>query len=165
MRTHRLVILFLVVVGCKATSTSSTSEVYREDLSVHRSKMPVSTKQNEQPKTNVDQAYTPLTGHIQLELDSISKISYAQNKAGRYVDGYVIQVYSGTSRESANEAQAKMQELFPELSSKVSYRQPNFRVKGGKFLDRLEANRVYNQVKEEFSRALLVPERLLISYE
>ena len=61
--------------------------------------------------------------------------------------------------------QAKLMELFVDLDAKVSYRQPNFRVKGGKFISRLEANRVYNEVKKDFPRALLIPERLLISYE
>ena len=81
------------------------------------------------------------------------------------MDGYVIQVYSGTNRKEADSAQVKMNTLFPELEAKQNYRQPNFRVRGGKFIDRLEANRIYNEVKKEFSRALLIPERLIISYE
>ena len=165
MRIDRLVIL-LLLAACKATvPTSSTS--YKEDLSIHR---PVSTVAEESspstssPSTNQEE-YTPLTGHIGAELDSIAKIAYEQNKKGRYVDGYVIQVYSGSSREDANEAQFQMAETFPELDPKVTYRQPSFRVKGGKFIDRLEANRVYNQVKKKFPKALLIPDRLLISYD
>jgi hypothetical protein len=109
--------------------------------------------------------YSPLSGHIKNELDSISKIAYVQNKAGAYVDGYVLQVYSGSSREEANQARSKMYSAFPELEPKVSYHQPNFRVKAGRFTNRLKANRVHAQVKEIFPRALLIPERFLQKYE
>lgn len=165
MRTYRLIILFLLA-ACKATTPTSSIGGYSEDLSVHR---PQVETNNEIELTDQDspqtEEYVPLTGHIGKELDSIAKISYAQNKAGRNVDGYVIQVYSGTSRNDANEAQIKASELFPDLDAKITYRQPSFRVKGGQFIDRLEANRIYNEVKKEFPRALLIPERLVISYE
>ena len=165
MRINRLVIL-LMLVGCKATIQTSSIGGYSEDLSVHRPAVIASTKPDtvsvDEP---IDNTYIPLEGHIQTALDSISSISLQRNKEGRYVDGYVIQVYSGTSRSDANESQVKMNSLFPDLKSKITYRQPSFRVKGGKFIDRLEANRVYNEVKSEFPRALLIPERLLISYE
>lgn len=164
MRTNRLIIL-LFLAACKATTPSSSVGEYSEDLSVHRPKYEPVVEVDSSQYQNQSEEFVPLTGHIKTELDSISKISYQQNKAGRYVDGYVIQVYSGTSRQDANDAQFKMSELFPDLDAKITYRQPSFRVKGGKFIDRLEANRIYNDVKNEFPRALLIPERLLISYE
>lgn len=165
MRTYRVIILVLIA-SCKATTPTSSISGYSEDLSVHRPQVDSGSEINETTEDlQKTEEYVPLTGHIKEELDSIAKISYQQNKAGRNVDGYVIQVYSGTSRDDANEAQIKAAELFPELIPKITYRQPSFRVKGGKFIDRLEANRVYNEVKKEFPRALLIPERLVISYE
>jgi len=165
MRTYRLTIL-LFFAACKATTPTSTS-IYSEDLSIHR---PVMIDVEDEGSTEVAQEvttepYRPLAGHIKMELDSIGRVAYQQNKAGRYVDGYVIQVYSGNSRQEANDARYKMQERFPELAPKVSYHQPNFRVKAGKFTNRLKANRVHQQVKEAFPRALLIPERFLLKYE
>ena len=165
MRTYRLAIFFLFA-ACKATTPTSSVGGYTEDLSVHRPQSSATSQsETKEEATSRKEAYVPLTGHIKDELDSIAKIAYEQNKAGRKVDGYVIQVYSGTSRNDANEAQIKAAELFPDLEAKITYRQPSFRVKGGKFIDRLEANRIYNEVKKEFPRALLIPERLVISYE
>ncbi len=165
MRPYRLA-TFVLLVACKATTPSSSEGGYTEDLSVHRPQtVDVPSPDTMEQLTSKEEAYVPLSGHIKDELDSIAKIAYQQNKAGRRVDGYVIQVYSGTSRDEANEAQVKVAELFPDLEAKITYRQPSFRVKGGKFIDRLEANRVYNEVKKEFPRALLIPERLVISYE
>ena len=163
MRAYRLIIL-LGLAACKATAPSSSSGEYSEDLSVHRPQLETVAIKDAAVETQASE-YIPLSGHIKSELDSISKVSYLQNKTGRYVDGYIIQVYSGTSRQEANDLQTKMAELFPDLNAKVSYRQPSFRVKGGKFINRLEANRVYDEVKSEFPRALLIPERFLISYE
>ncbi len=163
MRINRLAILILLI-GCKAATPTSTSK-YSEDLSIHRPVM-MAEEETETPKDSIQQErYTPLTGHIRSELDSISRIAYAENKAGKYVDGYVILVYSGDSREEANQARSKMYEFFSELEPKVSYHQPYFRVKAGKFTDRLKANRIHQQVVKEFPRALLIPERFLQKYE
>ncbi|MEO9482314.1 MAG: SPOR domain-containing protein [Ekhidna sp.] len=166
MRAYRLIIL-LLLAACKATTPSSSTSSYSEDLGVHRPEMSSSDKEAEDSNAQEVQTepYTPLTGHIRQELDSISKVAFEANKEGRYVDGFVIQVYSGNSREAANLARSKMYEFFADLEPKVSYRQPNFRVKAGKFTDRLKANRVHQQVKEEFPRALLLPERFLVKYE
>jgi len=164
MRINRLVIL-ITLVGCKVATPTATS-TYTEDLSVHR---PVYSPSTDAADTSAIASetvnYVPLEGHIKAELDSIAKIAYEQNKAGRYVDGFVIQVYSGTSRDEANTARLKMDKLFPELSPKMSYHQPSFRVKGGRFTDRLEAHRIYNTVRADFPRALLIPERYLLTYE
>lgn len=167
MRTYRLIIIPILLIGCKA-ATPSSSGVYSEDLKIHRPVSVIELEEREAEKNDeevVQEEYKPLEGHIKAELDSIAKISYQQNKEGRYVDGFVIQVYSGNSRDEANNAWNKMYELFPDLDPKVSYRQPSFRVKAGKFINRLEAHRIYNDVKGEFPRALLLPERFLLSYE
>ncbi|WP_349563710.1 SPOR domain-containing protein [Ekhidna sp. MALMAid0563] len=164
MRTYRLIILCFLA-ACKATTPTSTS-VYSEDLSIHRPvMMELESDSIETTQEVITEPYAPLTGHIKAELDSIAKVAYEQNKDGQYVDGFVIQVYSGNSRQDANDARYKMNEYFPELSSKVSYHQPNFRVKAGKFTNRLRAHRVYADVKEEFPRALLIPERFFLRYE
>lgn len=164
MRTYRLIILCFLA-ACKAATPTSTS-VYSEDLSIHRPVMmelePDSAKAAQEIIT---EPYIPLSGHIKTELDSIAKVAYEQNKDGQYVDGFVIQVYSGNSRQDANDTRNRMYEYFPDLNPKVSYHQPNFRVKAGRFTNRLRAHRVYAEVKEEFPRALLLPERFLLKYE
>ena len=164
MRTYRLIIL-LFLGACKASTSTGPVGEYSEDLAIHR---PIiqSTQQDSLPDAVAKKEdYRALEGHIKNELDSISKIALQQNKEGRFVEGHVIQVYSGNSREKANNARYRMSELFPDLNPRVSYHQPNFRVKAGKFINRLEAHRVYQQVKEDFPQALLIPERFLLKYE
>ncbi len=163
MRINRLIIV-LFLAACKAT-TPTSSVKYSEDLSVHRPEIPESASSGDSKQEVIEESYKPLSGHIAQELDSIARVAYEQNKAGKYIDGYVIQIYSGNDRDDANAARSKMYEFFPELDPKISYRQPNFRVKAGKFTDRLRANRIHQQVKEEFPRAILLPERFLEKYE
>jgi hypothetical protein len=165
MRTHRLIIL-TILIGCKvAAPNSSSTDIYSEDLSALRPTSSEQIVESDSVEKFQTEQYVALTGHIKNELDSIAKINYQINKKGKFVDGFVIQVYSGNSREEANTVRNQMYQNFSELRPKVSYHQPTFRVKAGQFTDRLEANRVYEAVKKEFPGALLTPERFSEVYE
>ncbi len=155
-------IVIALLVACKAAPPATTLPNYEEDLSVHRPKMDSVIVENTSPQT---EEFKPLVGHIKAELDSIVRVSVAQNKEEKLVEGFVIQVYNGNSRDRANEVWRQMDENFTDLSPKISYHQPNFRVKAGRFTDRLKAQRIFQKVKEEFPKALLVPERLSMNYE
>lgn len=165
MRIDRLILVLLIVTSCKVSNTSMSTVKYKEDLSVHRAPVFSQVKDSVSAQEVRRETYVPLTGHIGTELDQISEIAANQNKEGRYVEGFVIQVYSGSDRDQANQLWAQMNESFPELVAKITYRQPNFRVKAGRFIDRLEANRIHQQVKDSFPQALLLPERFLLKYE
>ena len=155
-------IILLLLVACKAAPPPATLPTYEEDLSVHRPQLDSSAVESVEVKT---EEFVPLTGHIKAELDSILRVSVTQNKEEKLIDGFVIQVYNGNSRDRANQVWNQMDRNFPDLSPKISYHQPNFRVKAGRFTDKLKAHRAFQQVKEEFPKALLVPERLSMSYE
>ena len=161
MRHSGIIVLFLHL-GCKVTVPISTAPAYQEDLSVHRPKMDSTTVVSTELKT---EEFIPLTNHIKAELDSIIKISIAQNKEEKLIDGFIIQVYTGNSRDKANQTWSQIDRNFPDLNPKVSYHQPNFRVKAGRFTNRLKAHRVFKEVKAKFPRALLVPERFTMTYE
>jgi hypothetical protein len=136
--------------------------MYKEDLSIHQPKLDITVIAASDPNS---EEFVPLSGHIKAELDSIIRISVAQNKEEKIIDGYVIRVYTGNSRDRANQIWTEVDSSFPELAPKISYHQPNFRVKAGRFTDRLEAYRVFQQVKEDFPRAQLVPERFTMNDE
>src|SRR5690606_34665609 len=98
------------------------------------------------------------TEQVDMILDSI----YAENIRRAFVDGYTIQVYSGIRREDALEVKKKMTQSLPELESDVQYRQPNFRVRTGKYLSRLEAQKDYLAVRRYFPNAIVIPDRIEI---
>lgn len=164
MRSDRLIILtsILLIWGCKTTQTSTTTaSVYEEDLSLLRPKLEA---KNEPLELRVEEAVIP-SGHLKSELDSISKIIVVENGKPRTERGYTIQVYSGSSREEATKALGKVRVFFPEIESSISYFQPDFKVKSGKFVNRLNAYETYEKVKQEFADALLIPENIKINYE
>lgn len=99
-----------------------------------------------------------MTEQVHSILDSI----YSENLSKGFVDGYTIQVYSGIKREDALEIKKKMTQSLPELESDVQYRQPNFRVRSGKYLTRLEAQKDYLAIKRVFPNAIVIPDRIEI---
>lgn len=165
MRIDRYIIVLMILAGCKATTVTQQPGSYYEDLSVHR--LDLSENVNMEIDTTDSQEELGLviqTGHIKTELDSINRIIIEQNRS-KYWDGFEIQVYNGNSRQLARETLARLKDLYPELDPYMSYYQPNYRVKAGKFFDRLKATRNYEQVKISFPRALLIPGKLQLDYE
>lgn len=159
------IVLLIFLVGCKVAPPTSTP-TYSEDLSVHRPQLESTSEQLEVTENDsLTEDFTPLTGGIKAELDSIVKISVAQNKERKLVDGFFIQVYNGNNREEASKIRNEVAESYPDLSPKVSYHQPNFRVKAGQFIDRLAAYRIYQEIKADFPKALLVPDRFVMKYD
>lgn len=162
MRLDRLIILSgLVVLGCKTTQTTQsigTVSSYSEDISIHRPKFDQIIAE-----VAVDTASYKPEGHIRAELDSINQLIIRENLKPRTEQGYTIQVYNGPSREKAMTALGEFRVKFPDIEANMTYFQPDFRVKAGKFLDRVVAYESYEKVKKEFITALLVPEKIKVN--
>jgi hypothetical protein len=97
---------------------------------------------------------------LKYEMDSVLKIIQDSRKSVTFLNGYTVLVYSGNNRDAANEAKKKVNELFETYKPEITYIQPNFKVNVGKFYDRLEANRVFIDLKTQFPSALVLPERI-----
>ena len=174
MRTSRLlilgIVLAVVVNGCKTSSTttkgSSSSETYREDLSVLRPDLKIIESNSDSiDATKVVSQGAPITGHLKYELDSVNQIIIAQNKVRKYVDGYTIQVYTGSDRDKAYAAKSKVLEINPDLEPTMHYIQPSYKVKVGQYVSKLEAHEIYESLRKEFPLALLIPERIPVDYD
>ncbi len=159
----------LVLSSCGpklATSTSTGTGKYSEDLSVWRPEIELKADSvrphaSAPERIRTDRYVEPryaVTEQVDMILDSI----YAENIRRAFVDGYTIQVYSGIRREDALEVKKKMTQSLPELESDVQYRQPNFRVRTGKYLSRLEAQKDYLAVRRYFPNAIVIPDRIEI---
>lgn len=166
---YNYLLLFVVIVtinACSPSTTTNTSsvEVYSEDLSIHRQKyeMPkddeevsteteVASKEYPEPKFDV-------TVQLNSVLDSIDQLKSDVN----YVDGYTVQVYSGTSSDEAKIARGKVYTILPESSPTLKYDEPNFKVRVGQFYSRLEAQKTYSRLKKKFSSTIIIPERIYI---
>ena len=173
---QRLIIIalvFTVAVACgrKVTTTGTTApgSKHSEDLSAWRPKetAPDTVKKvSEVPATNTkknqSKTVTPklaINGQLDMILDSISEY----NLANGYVDGFTIQVYSGIKRDEALNAKKELSISLPTFDAEVQYVQPNFRVRAGKYYDRLEAQKDYLAIKKYFPDAIVIPDRIPIN--
>jgi len=157
----------VALAGCASkitTSASTGAGKYSEDLSVWRpvavnkvDSTEASVPAEHQNKTNT---YVEARHAVTEQVDGILDSIYAENLRKGYIDGYTIQVFSGTKREDALNVKKRMAQSLPGLESDVQYRQPNFRVRTGKYLTRLEAQKDYLAVKRYFPNAFVIPDRI-----
>jgi hypothetical protein len=165
MRDHRVIIALIFLFGCKASTVVQQSTApYYEDLSVHR---PSETMTPDVPSINENVSIEEpviIEGHIREELDSINRIITSLNE-NKLWDGYVIQLYGGNSRQEANNVINEFSAQFPEFNTSMIYQQPRYRVKAGRFFDRMEAHKAFETVKKSFPKAILLPEKLPLKDE
>ncbi|MEO9965170.1 MAG: hypothetical protein ABJF11_05255 [Reichenbachiella sp.] len=148
-------------------ATNSSSSVYEEDLSVYRPEPTplVEVSQEETvkvPEATSEEEYVTPTNAIKSELDTVLYRIKKSKEHIKYVDGFSIQLYSGNSRDRANQVKVKSYEVLEDLRPKVSYEQPNYKVRVGEYFSRMEANSNFVLLRKHFSRAVLVPIKIKI---
>lgn len=94
----------------------------------------------------------------------LEKVSERNAESNTY-QGFTVQVYTGSSREKANESKNMVYNLLPDASPTISFDPPNYKVKVGEFTDRLEAQPTYTTLKGNFPVVLIVPERFPVTKE
>lgn len=158
---------FLVLAGCSKKTTGNISSAdYREDLTSVRPKFdyvePVTEKKAEsRPADNVYKSSDkPL--NVNKKLQTVLDTMAQQNKAIRYISGYRIQLYVGNVRQEADNAKSYIYQSFPDLNPYVSYSQPTYRVKAGDFMYRSDAEQFLEQIRGQYSSAVILADRVEI---
>jgi len=151
-----------------SANKTSNSNAYHEDLSIYREE--TTNAENietafDDELTSVTKTYITPTQDITKDLDSVTNMIIASKKDVKYIDGFTIQIYSGNSRDKAGIVKERTYELPISQEPKISYEQPNYKVRVGKYYTRIEANEDYNILKETFSRAVLIPSKIAIDEE
>lgn len=75
-------------------------------------------------------------------------------------NGYRVQIFTGSNRSEAYNAQSKFNELYPELKTYIIYSEPNFKVRVGDFRTRIEASRLLEQLRPQFPSLFIIPEKI-----
>lgn len=153
------------IAGCVTTQkTSTASKSYQEDLGQYRPEVDTTfevevekdkfrkTSENFDPNADV-------TDLLNTKLDTLAE----NNKKIRYVNGYSIQVYSGSSSTEAYAARDTARVVLPEIRTDVEYKQPIYKVRVGRFTERLEVQRTLLKLKPKFPDAISVPHRIYIN--
>ena len=174
MRSYQFgyLILFILIgfYGCtpKAATSSSTAG-YNEDISAFRPKAePSSNIINEdidpgnETKVIEKAPYTKPSHDITSDLDVVLGNIAAENKNKPYTT-YTVQVYTGRSREEANDAKLQVYRVLPDANPQIVYKQPKYKVSVGHFENRAEAYKTFQTLKKAFAGAMLIPQKSYIN--
>lgn len=97
-----------------------------------------------------------IVGLVEVKSEKIDLLieDYLANK--KY-NGYRIQIFSSSNNKlEAVKAKSEFLRAFPEVKSYLVYQAPNYKVRVGDFLDRLEATKELLLIQEHFPNAYLV---------
>ena len=94
------------------------------------------------------------------ELDQMLADIVKRNEEIEYTSGYTIQIYSGASRENADMVKSEIYKQLPTSRPKVEWVAPNYKVRVGSFLEKIEAQKSYSELKHHFPQAILIPTRI-----
>jgi hypothetical protein len=100
---------------------------------------------------------------IQKRLDLNKKvISPTIKRSGPIVAqvGFRVQVYYGSDRKKTFQEQSKFKSLYPKLNTYITYKEPNYYLRVGDFRTRLEAQRLMNELRSEFSTLFIFREKI-----
>jgi len=152
----------LAVTGCALLSPTTKSTTYNEDLSSQRPRVEaiaqVDSIQVEEKPEDVVPTHDQ-TAEIDTKLQAIT----TQNRTSRTAAGFTIQVYSGTSREQASQAKARVYKIIPDARPETKYEQPIYKVRVGEFGDRLAAQDLYAELVGNFPDAIVIPSRIRLN--
>lgn len=162
-RTAVLSFLFILFSCAAGVSQRSGNTGYKEDLSSYRPKPPADTVTIEEANNSIyDLKNEPIkaAGDVTAELDK--KLTEISKNTPTKAKGYRINIYTGTNREQA-ELKKKEAEVITDGKVYLQFKAPNFRVKVGNAINRLEANYLLGKLKDEFPGAVIVPDDIEIN--
>ena len=162
--------------GSTTTSGGSTTsqsppkrneKTYEEDLSIYRPKFKSGDESNKQtsasqPVQSSKSTVSDSPLHVNKKLDAILDTIAMRNKSVKFTNGFRIQIYVGNDRKSADDAKIYTYQKYPEIFPYLSYQQPIYKVKIGDFLNRMDAERYYSDIKDLYPSAMILPDRVEI---
>lgn len=74
--------------------------------------------------------------------------------------GFRLQVYNGTDRNEANKVKTELLQLYPDQDVYLKYEQPRFKVRIGNFRNKIEAQKLYHDLKVAYEGVFIVPDKI-----
>lgn len=158
---RRLLVSLLLTSASSCTLLTQTQQgTYTEDLSKHRKPLKSAPKEAFHDVREGDKQKHIPAGSLQTvteQLDDLLERKKLASKQIKSLQGYTIQVYAGGSREAAFKVRNQLYTHYPTLKPEVRYDLPNYTVRIGRFLDKLEAYAVYATIKKHMPQAMIRP--------
>lgn len=169
-----LISLSLVSSSCVAQKNKAKDFAYSEDLSPTRPRYnPADTKPEEikdsKPEKTKKESGTikkPINGSLKsafscddtlaLKFDSLANLY----KKVLYTSGYRIQIYNGNNKDGITQIKTKVYTRLPDIDIYTTFIQPNYKVKVGDFMSKVEAYQALGELLKDFPSALIVPDQI-----
>jgi hypothetical protein len=110
-----------------------------------------------QTRGKVEVIKDPLIDTLIARRPTLNKSSITGDET---TSGYRVQIFFGSSRQAAYDAQAKFNEEYPEHRTYITYNEPNFKVRAGDFRTRLEAEKLVKEIAPMFTSLFIIPEKI-----
>lgn len=167
----------LISSSCVAQKNKNKDFAYSEDVSPTRPRYnPADTRPQEEPKEakeskpdktkNNPTVKKPVDGSLRsifsvddtlaLKFDSLA----IYNKKVLYTQGYRIQLYNGTNKDGITQIKTKVYTHLPDIDIYTTFIQPNYKVKAGDFMSKIEAYQALGELLKDFPTALVVPDQI-----
>lgn len=100
-------------------------------------------------------------GSVKVSKDSridvlIKKQIYINTLAIRNQPGFRVQILTSNKRNEANDAKAKVMQLYPEYRTYLDFQAPYFKVRVGDFKSREEATELRDKLSNQFTGGVFV---------
>jgi len=99
-----------------------------------------------------------ITQKLNQKLDSI----YIKNKQIKFAQGYRVLVFSGTDKKEMNLVKQKVYQLFPDVEVYTIFKQPEYRILFGDFIDKIHAYNYLVKIQNTLPNALIVQDKINI---
>jgi hypothetical protein len=93
-------------------------------------------------------------------VDDLIKKQKEINQQKQTIPGYRVQIYFGGNRPKATEVKMDFSLMHPEITSYLTYNQPNFKIRVGDFRTRLEAQKFLKDIQGQYASSFIVPDEI-----
>ncbi|MFN3996635.1 hypothetical protein [Algoriphagus sp.] len=153
---------FLVLISsCKIIRPASDSggnafSTFQEDLSSSLPQYPDFRNASEEISSSTSSGSVK---SVDSELDIVQSRFAQKNKSEPYFNGYTVLVFSGIDRNQAFKTQDDLKMNYPDYPSEMQYQQPRYLVKLGQYTYKIEAQKVFSQLKGQYPSARITQDR------
>ncbi len=111
---------------------------------------------NAQTRGKLEEIKDPLIDTLIARRPNLNRGSATQQGGEETAYGYRVQIFFGSNRQSAYNTQAKFTEDYPEYHTYIFYTEPNFKVQVGDFRSRLEAQKLENELRQQYTSLFII---------
>jgi len=95
-----------------------------------------------------------------VEAPAVADLMADYAKRDHVLKGFRVQIFLNADRRQAETVRAQFLQKHPEVPAYLSYQAPNFKVRVGDLLSRLEGEKLRAELKAEFPGCYIVPDEI-----